>query len=37
MLITKMRVMMMTNNYNEDDGAHYNCNDDMIDNDPDGR
>ena len=32
-----MMVMMMTNNYNEDDGAHYNGNDDMIGNDPDGR
>ena len=30
-------VVMMTNNYNEDDGAHDNGHDDMIDHDPDGR
>ena len=33
----KMMVMMMTNNYNKDDGVDYNGNDDIIDNYPDGR
>ena len=30
-------VMMMTNNYIEDDGADDNYKDDMIANDPDGK
>ena len=33
----KMMVMMVPNNYTEDDGADDSDHDDMIDGDPDGR